>query len=128
METTFIHDLSRGLNCRCIKCGQGKLFGKWLKVVDHCDQCGEEYHHHRADDLPAYIVILILGHTMVSLALGLEGAFAPPFWVHVAVTIPVTIGLALGLLQPVKGGVVAIQWRMGMHGFSKSKNTASKEN
>lgn len=120
-KTPLMQDLSRGLACKCIKCGEGKLFRKWLKVIDQCDVCGEEYHHHRADDFPAYIVILILGHVMVTVALMLEEFFAPPFWVHGVVTFPLTIILALAMLQPVKGAVVALQWRHGMHGFSKSR-------
>jgi len=124
-DTPLFHDLSLGFACKCPKCGEGKLFGKWLKVVDHCAVCGEEFHHHRADDFPAYVVILILGHVMVTYALWLEEVFAPPFWVHVATTIPLTLVLALVLLQPVKGAIVALQWRMGMHGFKISKEKRS---
>lgn len=123
--TSLSQDLSRGLACKCIHCGEGKLFRKWLKVTDKCDVCGEEYHHHRADDFPAYIVILILGHVMVTLALMMEEFWAPPMWVHFAVTVPVTIALALVMLQPVKGAVVALQWRHGMHGFKESKDKRS---
>lgn len=124
-NTSLMQDLTRGLACKCPHCGEGKLFGKWLKVVDHCESCGEEFHHHRADDFPAYVVILILGHVMVTYALWLEEVFAPPFWVHVATTIPLTVVLALVLLQPVKGAIVALQWRIGMHGFRISKEKRS---
>lgn len=116
-KNSLIQDLSRGLACKCPNCGQGKLFAKWLKVVDHCDACNEEFHHHRADDFPAYVVILLLGHIMVPFALTLEDLFAPPMWVHFATTIPLTVILCLVLLQPVKGAIVALQWRIGMHGF-----------
>jgi uncharacterized protein (DUF983 family) len=125
MTTPLLQDLSRGLSCKCINCGEGKLFRKWLKVTDHCEICGEEYHHHRADDFPAYIVIFILGHVMVTLALLMEELWAPSTWVHVIVTVPVTVVLALVMLQPVKGAVVAIQWRHGMHGFAKSRNKSN---
>ena len=124
-NTSLMQDLTRGLACKCPHCGEGRLFGKWLKVVDHCESCGEEFHHHRADDFPAYVVILILGHVMVTYALWLEEVFAPPFWVHVATTIPLTVVLALVLLQPVKGAIVALQWRIGMHGFRISKEKRS---
>lgn len=124
-NTSLTQDLTRGLACKCPHCGEGRLFGKWLKVVDHCESCGEEFHHHRADDFPAYVVILILGHVMVTYALWLEEVFAPPFWVHIATTIPLTIVLALALLQPVKGAIVALQWRIGMHGFRISKEKRS---
>lgn len=125
--TPLSHDLSLGLKGKCPKCGQGRLFGKWLKVADHCEACGEEFHHHRADDFPAYVVIVILGHVMVSYALWLEGVFAPPPWVHIATTIPLCVILALAMLQPVKGAIVALQWRMGMHGFRDSKNKGAQE-
>ena len=32
----------------------------FLKVIDHCSVCGEEFYHHRADDFPAYIVIFVV--------------------------------------------------------------------
>lgn len=120
-KTSLMHDLSRGFGCKCPKCGEGKLFSKWLTVADHCPACGEEFHHHRADDFPAYVVIFIMGHIMVGFALELESTFSPPFWWHTVSTIPLSIILSLLLLQPVKGAIVALQWRMGMHGFKVSK-------
>jgi len=94
------------------------MFGAYLKVVDHCAQCGEPLHHQRADDAPAYFVVLIVGHIVVPLALAVETAFAPPYWVHFVLWAPLTIGLALSLLHPVKGAIVAWQWSQGMHGFA----------
>ncbi len=55
---------------------------------------------------------------MVSFALALEDIFSPPFWWHIAITTPLTVVFCLALLQPVKGAVIALQWRMGMHGFA----------
>lgn len=111
------HDLKLGLCSTCPQCGEGKLFRSWLKVADQCPKCGEKFHHHRADDLPAYLVILILGHVAVAFALELERAFKPPLWWHFITTLPITAVLALLMLQPIKGAVVALQWRIGMHGF-----------
>ena len=54
------------------------MFGAFLKVKDHCEVCGEELHHHRADDFPAYVVILIVGHLLVPAVLSVETNFAPP--------------------------------------------------
>ncbi len=93
------------------------MFGKFLKVNDRCSVCGEELCHHRADDLPAYIVMLIVVHVIVTLLLIVEATYEPPFWVHAALWFPLTIALSLALLQPVKGVVVALQWKLGMHGF-----------
>lgn len=113
--------LQRGALCRCPNCGGGPLFGKFLKVNDTCSDCGEAYHHHRADDLPAYIVMSIVGHVVVSFLMIAEAMFAPAFWIHAAMWFPLTIAMSLGLLQPVKGSVVALQWKLGMHGFGARK-------
>ncbi len=74
-------------------------------------------HHQRADDAPAYFVILIVGHIVVPLALVVEVAYAPPYWLHAVLWLPLTLGLAIGLLQPVKGAIVGWQWANYMHGF-----------
>jgi uncharacterized protein (DUF983 family) len=114
-------DLVRGLRGRCPCCGKGRLFRAFLKVSDRCRECGEELHHHRADDFPAYCVIFIVGHIIGPLVLAVEMAFAPASWVHLALWIPATLGMTLGLLQPVKGFIVALQWRLGMHGFEPAR-------
>jgi uncharacterized protein (DUF983 family) len=103
------------------------MFWKFFKVVDRCDACGEELHHHRADDFPAYIVISVVGHIIVSAALDVETHFVPSYWTHLALWLPTTLGLTLGLLQPTKGFIVAAQLNLGMHGFEharKFRNTA----
>ena len=111
----------RGLRGRCPHCGEGRIFHAFLKVSERCPACGEEFHHHRADDFPAYLVIVVVGHIVVALALAIEVAFSPPLWLHALIFLPLTAGLALLLIQPVKGLVVAFQWQHGMEGFSAAK-------
>jgi len=120
-EKPLSHDLILGFKGLCPSCGKGKMFGTFLKISDHCPECHEELHHHRADDLPAYYVILIVGHIIVTAALVVETHFHPEYWVHMALWLPLTVILSLLLLQPIKGAVAALQWRMGMHGFKKAK-------
>jgi uncharacterized protein (DUF983 family) len=93
------------------------MFRAFLKVADHCEVCGEALHHHRADDAPAYFVIVIVGHIVAPLALSLEMHYAPSYWVHVALWTPLTLALSIGLLQPIKGAIVSWQWVNRMHGF-----------
>jgi uncharacterized protein (DUF983 family) len=125
-DTQSLHplmtDLRRGLFGRC-PC-EGRAF---LKVSDRCDVCGEELFHQRADDFSAYIVILILGHLLVPAAFFVDARFGPPYWVHLALWLPITLGLTVGLLQPLKGIIVASQWRMGMHGFEPMKRCGARE-
>ncbi|MBI3704623.1 MAG: DUF983 domain-containing protein [Rhizobiales bacterium] len=115
--------LWRGLRGRCPACGEGRMFRAFLKVADQCPRCGEELHHHRADDFPAYLVIIITGHILVPIVLAVETHIAPAIWVSMTLWPAVALVMTLGLLQPVKGAVVAIQWHGGMHGFEEAKKT-----
>lgn len=116
-----------GLRQRCPHCGQGRLFRAFLKPVDACEVCGEVLHHHRADDLPPYITITIVAHVVVG-GLVLAERYADwPVWLHSTVWPALTIGLSLLLMQPVKGGVIGLQWAMRMHGFGGSPPKAEQQ-
>jgi uncharacterized protein (DUF983 family) len=113
----------RGFLGRCPACGQGRLFGRFLKVAERCDACGQEFHHHRADDFPPYIVMFIVGHIIGYGIYTAEIRFDDvPLWFHLAVWPALTLGLCLALLQPVKGAVVGLQYALGMHGFGAARD------
>jgi uncharacterized protein (DUF983 family) len=112
--------MKRGFRGRCPRCGEGKLFRAFLKVDGHCAACGLDFTPHRADDLPAYLVIVIVGHIVVPLALMIETNYAPPVALQLAIYLPLTLVLSLVLLQPVKGTVIGVQWALRMHGFDES--------
>jgi uncharacterized protein (DUF983 family) len=114
---SLMQAMGRGLICRCPHCGEGRLFRSFVKTVDACEVCGEEIHHHRADDLPAYLVIVILGHFIVGAFMGVEATSTLSTWQHLAIWIPLTIILAVAMLRPIKGAVVGLQWALYMHGF-----------
>ncbi|MCJ2011195.1 DUF983 domain-containing protein [Methylobacterium sp. J-076] len=117
-RTGLIRAMARGFIGRCPHCGEGKLFGRFLKVRPECEACGLALHHHRADDLPPYVVIFIVAHIVGYLILETETAYEVPLWVEMGVWPAFTLLLALGLLQPVKGAVVGLQYALGMHGFA----------
>ena len=107
----------RGLACRCPNCGEGQLFRAYLKVVDECPVCGEALHHHRADDMPPYIAIFIVGHLIVGLMLHLEMEYTiAPIW-YLVTMVPLALVLPLAMLPSIKGAVVGLQWANRMHGF-----------
>jgi uncharacterized protein (DUF983 family) len=116
--------MKRGFRCRCPRCGEGKLFGAFLKVGDNCSTCGLDYTPHRADDLPAYLVIIIVGHIVVPVVLWIETNYSPAIWLQMSIYLPFTLISSLLLLQPVKGAVVGFQWALRMHGFDE--NAASE--
>lgn len=109
-----------GLRMRCPKCGEGPMLSGYLKVRDACPSCGEQFHHHRADDGPAYLTILIVGHIMAPLMLWIYPAYRPePLPMAIGFTIG-TVLLSLFLLPRLKGMIVAFQWAKRMHGFGAS--------
>jgi len=109
--------MSRGFMLRCPSCGEGSVFRKFLKVADNCSVCGEEFHHHRADDAPPYFTIFMVGHIIVPMMLWVEMAYRPDLWIHAAIWMPLTLVLSLAILPVVKGAVVGLQWALRMHGF-----------
>jgi uncharacterized protein (DUF983 family) len=108
----------RGFIGRCPQCGEGRMFRAYLKVVDKCSVCGEDLSHQRADDAPAYVTMLIVGHFMVAGILAADEVWpnAPIF--PLALAWSLLTGLcSLALLPRVKGALVGYQWAMRMHGF-----------
>ncbi|NIZ14709.1 DUF983 domain-containing protein [Phaeobacter sp. HF9A] len=113
--------LWKGWRGRCPKCGEGKLLHSYLKVNDHCSNCGEAFYHHRADDGPAYLTILVVGHLMAPLMHYTAFSWRPEPWVMATVFSAGCITLSLYLLPRLKGGVIAFQWARRMHGFDTTE-------
>ena len=111
----------RGALGRCPRCGEGKLFRKWLKPVDDCSACQLDISGQRADDLPAYIGIFVTGHLLAPVIITLVTGFALSAFALLAIIIPLAVIMLIGLLQPSKGAVIGLQWWNGMHGFRKER-------
>jgi uncharacterized protein (DUF983 family) len=92
----------------------------YLKVRDNCAICGEALHHHRADDGPAYLTILIVGHLMAPLILWAFTEFRPDPIVLATIFSIGCVTLSLWLLPRLKGIIVAFQWAKRMHGFGEA--------
>lgn len=117
-ERPLNRSMMRGFLNQCPACGSGKLFRSYIKPVEHCAACNEDYTHQRADDLPPYIVISIVGHIALGGFLMTDLVFVDwSSWFHLAIWVPITLILSLLLLQPVKGAVIGLQWALRMHGF-----------
>lgn len=110
------HPLARGVLGRCPKCGDGRLFRSYLKVVDECRSCGEKYGHFRADDAPPWLTILIVGHLTVPVVLAIELRFAPPSWFEFVFYLPLIGLLTLVLLPRCKGIILAALWKTKAEG------------
>jgi uncharacterized protein (DUF983 family) len=109
--------LRRGWQCRCPNCGAGPMLRSYLKVRETCPVCGEVLSHHRADDGPAYLTILVVGHLLAPIIYFVFVKYRPEPMVLAAIFTTLTVALALFLLPRFKGMLVAFQWAKRMHGF-----------
>jgi len=111
--------LYKGWRRKCPNCGNGPLLKGYLKVRDTCTVCREDFTPQRADDGPAYLTILIVGHLMAPLLHIVFVQFRPEPLVMFTIFAVGCVALSLYLLPRLKGVVVAFQWARRMHGFGK---------
>ena len=100
-----------GLSGRCPRCGGGRLFDGFLELAPSCEACGLDYGFADAGDGPAVIVTLLAGFIVVGAALVVEVKYEPPMWLHLAIFLPLTLVVCLGMLRPLKGVLVSLQYR-----------------
>ncbi|MEP0321020.1 DUF983 domain-containing protein [Bauldia litoralis] len=100
-----------GMRGRCPRCGEGRLFKGFLEPAERCQNCGLDYAFADSGDGPAVFIIMIVGFIVVGLALVMEFTLHPPYWVHVVLWVPLVLGLSIGLLRPLKGLMIAQQYR-----------------
>lgn len=109
--------LRKGFRCKCPNCGSGPMLRSYLKVRESCAVCREDLSRHRADDGPAYLTILFVGHLMAPMLLFVFVNFRPDPLVLFTIFATGCVGLSLYLLPRLKGAIVAFQWARHMHGF-----------
>jgi uncharacterized protein (DUF983 family) len=103
--------IATGLAGHCPRCGQGKLFNGFLSVAPNCQSCGLDFKFADAGDGPAVFVTLLAGFVVLGAALWTELKYEPPMWVHLVVFLPLTLIVCLAMLRPLKGVMVALQYR-----------------
>jgi uncharacterized protein (DUF983 family) len=105
--------LTTGLTGKCPRCGRGSLFSGYLTVAKSCASCGLSFDFADSGDGAAWFVMLFVCIAGVGSILGIEAAYAPPFWVHALIAVPVLVILPMALLRPVKGVLLCQQWKTG---------------
>jgi len=116
--------LLRGLKGRCPACGKGRLFRAYLKVTDACSACGHELSAYPADDGPAYVTILLVGHLFVAPLLIFPIVWrAPAVW-----SVPILLGamtiLVLTALPLVKGAWIGLMYALAVRRADAHLHTA----
>ncbi len=76
-----------------------------------CTSCGLDYTFADSGDGAAWFVMLIAGVAAVGLALWVEVAWQPAYWVHALVAVPPAVLLPLLLLRPAKGILLCQQYK-----------------
>jgi len=115
--------LRKGFRRKCPNCGSGPMMKSYLKVRDTCPVCRQDLSHHRADDGPAYLTILIVGHVLApALHIGFV-RFRPDPMLLFTIFAVGAVAMSLYLLPRLKGAVVAFQWARHMHGFGHEAGT-----
>ena len=100
-----------GLAGRCPRCAEGPLYGGFLRLADHCEACRLDFKPLNVADGPAFFAMSIVGLIVAFAALCAEVAVRPPIWLHLVLWLPLAIVLSLLLLRPIKGVLVAYQYR-----------------
>ena len=99
------------LAARCPRCNVGPLFDNWVKFAPRCRACGLDYDQFNVGDGPAAFLILIVGGLVTALALFLQLAAHPPFWVHILLWVPLTTALVILCLRASKSALLILEYR-----------------
>lgn len=113
---TVATSVSRGFKRTCPHCGAKNIFKGYLKVADNCAACAAPIGEIRADDLPPYLTIFLVGHIVVPLLLLVEAMYRPPLWLQMAVWPSVTLMLTLLFLPFIKGAAIGLMWHLKIKG------------
>ncbi len=118
-ERARLPAMLNGWRGKCPRCGSGPLLTGYLKVNEDCPVCRQEFHHHRADDGPAYLTILIVGHLMAPLLHVVFVHWRPEPLTLFTIFAVGCVGLSLYLLPRLKGAMIGFQWAKEMGGFAR---------
>ena len=107
-EPTPLAVALRGL---CPGCAARTLYQGLAAFAPKCRACGLDFAGFNVGDGPAAFLILIIGALVTGLAVALELAAEPPFWVHALLWLPLTAVLVVGALRLAKGLLLALEYR-----------------
>ena len=95
----------------CPQCGAPTLFASATQFSDKCTNCGLDYRKFNVGDGPAALMIIPIGAIVITLAILLDMAVRPPFWVHALIWVPLTAAIVVGFLRAAKGVMLSLEYR-----------------
>ena len=96
---------------RCPRCRARTLFAGVISFAPQCRSCGLDVSGFNVGDGPAAFLTLIIGAPVSALAIWLQLAAEPPFWVHVVLWLPLTIFAVLAGLRYGKAKLLTAEYR-----------------
>ena len=102
--------MRRGLRLRCPNCNHAPLFRAYLKPVEYCAACGENWGAVRADDGPAWATMLVVGHLLAPFFHPLIFKSGLPGWAPALILCALAVILSLLLLPRMKGMFIGLLW------------------
>lgn len=108
----LFRSIKRGLAQRCPSCGKGEIYGRYLKVRPACEACGQDLARYPADDGPAYLTILLIGHLIVGPALFFPVVWETPPQISLPIILGVLTVVTLLALPRVKGGWIGLMYAL----------------
>jgi uncharacterized protein (DUF983 family) len=104
----------------CPQCGGKTLFATLGQFNETCSQCKLDFSAFNVGDGPAALLTMFIGALIIVLALLVDSAFRPPFWVHVLIWVPVTIALTIGTLRMAKAALLSAEYKNKAHEAGRS--------
>lgn len=117
LPATLMQAMWRGMRFRCPRCEEKGMFARYLKPTPRCQHCGQDWTLHQADDFPPYVSMIVTGHLMAPVVIEIGRNDSLSLGLQLAIAFGIGSVLMIGLLQPAKGAIIALQWWMGMHDF-----------
>ena len=93
----------------CPKCGAKTMFAGTARFADRCGKCGLDYSSFNVGDGPAALLTMVIGAFVIFLAIMVDAAFRPQFWVHVIIWVPFTVAITVLSLRVAKGALLALE-------------------
>lgn len=116
--------IRRGLAERCPQCAKGRVFGRYLKVQPHCEACGHELALYPADDGPAYLTILLVGHLIIGPMLLFPIVWESDPRIVVPIALSTLTVVTLSALPRIKGGWIGMMYALGVTSRNATSHTA----
>ena len=111
MEASPPDHVQAALRGLCPRCGSKTLFAGWARFAERCPTCGLDFSSFNVGDGPAAFLTLGIGTIVTILAIWVELAFEPRWWVHVLLWLPLTIAMIMVSLRIAKAALIGAEYR-----------------